>query len=518
VSDHDVIVAGGGHNGLVCAAYLAKAGLRTLVVERRERVGGILDPSLAGGRIGAVDTVGRIAPAVSRDLALERHGFRPIEPAIAALALRPGGPPLALYADPARTADALPDAAERERYLAFDAHIRRLGAMVAELQAAVPPRLDGPTQSDLPGLGRLAMAYRRLGEDTARELTRTLPMAVADLMSEWFATDPLRAAVGYRGVMHAAMGPWSAGTSLAFLNDSAGTGGGAAGRTVLAAGGSAGLARALESAARAAGAAVRTQSAVERVLSRDGIVEGVRLESGEELRAPAIACGVDPKTVLTRWVDPEEAGPRLRWRAGNIRTPGAAARVAIRLSALPDLGAGGDPELLAGRIVVAPGIDQIERAFDAWKYGGIGELPLVEAVLPSVSDPSLAPAAGGHLLAATVQWVPHEADPSAAGRAAAAALDACAPGFAALVEEVETLTPAGLEREYGAAGGHLQHGELALDQFYAWRPVAGLARHRLALRGLYLCGSGAHPGGGITGLPGRNGAREILRDLRRSSR
>ena len=518
MSDHDVIVAGAGHNGLVCAAYLAKAGLRTLVLERRERAGGILDPSLAGGRVGAVDIVGRIAPAVVRDLDLEAHGFRPIEPATAALALRPDGPPTILHADPARTAAGLTDAGERDRYLAFDAHIRRLGAMVGELQATVPPRLDGPTQSDLPGLGRLAMAYRRLGEDTARELTRTLPMAVADLMSEWFSTDPLRAAVGYRGVMLSAMGPWSAGTSLALLNDSAGTNGGAAGRTVFAAGGGAALARALTEAARVAGAEIRTESPVASVLSRDGVVAGVRLDSGEEVRAPAVACGVDPKTVLTRWVDPQEAGPRLRWRAGNIRTPGAAARVAIRLSALPEFGNGGAEELLRGRIVVAAGIDPIERAFDAWKYGGIPELPLVEAALPSLADPSLAPEGGGHLLAATVQWVPHDADPGAVGKATVAALDACAPGFAGLVEDVETLTPAGLEREYGLAGGHLQHGELALDQFYAWRPVAGLARHRLALRGLYLCGSGAHPGGGVTGLPGRNGAREILRDLRRSSR
>ncbi|HLK44292.1 MAG TPA: phytoene dehydrogenase, partial [Thermoleophilia bacterium] len=240
--------------------------------------------------------------------------------------------------------------------------------------------------------------------------------------------------------------------------------------------------------------------------------------SGEELRASSIACAVDPKTVLTRWVDPEEAGPRLRWRAGNIRTPGAAARVAMRLSSLPDTGAGDDARLLQGRIVVAAGIDPIEQAFDAWKYGGIADLPLVEATVPSLSDPSLVPTEGGHLLAATVQWVPYDADPDAVGRSTVAALDACAPGFAATVESVETLTPAGLEREYGLAGGHLQHGELALDQFYAWRPVAGLARHRLALRGLYLCGSGAHPGGGVTGLPGRNGAREILRDLRRSSR
>jgi phytoene dehydrogenase-like protein len=494
---YDAIVAGGGHNGLVCAAVLARAGRRVVVLERRERTGGILD--------GVVSTVGRLRADLVAELELERHGLELVRPPIRMLALREGAAPIAFWASAARTAEGLAAVSreDADAYPRFDAHVRVLARFLGELAEVTPPRLDGGALRDWQAGLRLARAYRRLSARSARELTRAIPMAAADFVNEWFASDAVRGPLAARGSLFTAMGPWSAGTAAVLLADSAGNDGGAPGQTTFAKGGPAALATALEAAATAAGARVRTGTEVARLLVRGGQVRGVALASGEEVEAPIVASGADPKTVLTRWLDPEEAGPRLRWRAGNIRTPGATAVVRLELSATPAFTGVDDPALLAGRIVVAPGIDHVERAFDCWKYGTPSERPYLEATL---SEGSL------HVLA---QWVPHGADPGAVGDLVVAELERHAPGIGGVVADRHVLTPALLERDHGLAGGHVYHGEPGLDQFFAWRPVLGLARYRLAVPGLYLCGSGAHPGGGITGGPGRNAAREILADMER---
>ena len=494
---YDAIVAGGGHNGLVCAAVLARAGRRVVVVERRGRTGGILD--------GVVSTVGRLRPELVAELELERHGLELVRPPVRMLALREDGPPIAFYADPARTAAGL-EAVSREdaeAYPRFDAHVRVLARFLGELAEVTPPRLDSGALGDWQAGLKLARAYRRLSARSARELTRAIPMAAADFVGEWFASDAVRGALAARGSLFTAMGPWSAGTALVLLADSAGNDGGAPGQTTFARGGPVALAAALEAAATAAGAEVRTGAEVEQLLVRGAKIRGVALASGEEIEAPVVACGVDPKTALTRWLDPAEAGPRLRWRAGNIRTPGATAVVDLTLSGDPQFTGVDDAGLLAGRIVVAPGIDHVERAFDCWKYGQVSERPYLEATLAERS------------LRVLAQWVPYAAEPDAVGDHVVAELERHAPGIGALVADRRVLTPALIERELGITGGHVYHAEPGLDQFFAWRPVLGLARHRLAVSGLYLCGSGAHPGGGVTGGPGRNAAREILADLDR---
>ncbi len=265
---------------------------------------------------------------------------------------------------------------------------------------------------------------------------------------------------------------------------------------------------ALTAAATAAGVEIRTDSPIAGVIAPNGRVAGVTLEDGEQLWAPVVAAAVDPKTVLTRWVDPVVAGPQLRWRAGNFRTPGRTARVTLELSALPEFTGLTSPEQLAGRILTAPGIDALEQAFDSSKYGEMSEVPMIEAVIPTALDA----AAESHRLEALVQWVPPGTTTRMVGDRTVKELERHAPGIKGLITGRTVLTPDGLEEEYGLAGGHVLHGELGLDQFYAWRPAIGLARHRLAIPGLYLCGSGAHPGGGLTGLPGAHAAKAILAD------
>jgi phytoene dehydrogenase-like protein len=365
---------------------------------------------------------------------------------------------------------------------------------------------------------------RQLGGDDTREALRVMPMSVADLVSEAVEDEPLRGLLCARGIRYAAMGPRSAGTALNFLWDSA-SGGGAAGRTVLARGGPGALAEALLSAAQSHGATVRCDAEVAAIRTRRGEVEGVALASGEELAAPIVASSADPKQTLLRLVDPTEIGPTLGWRADNIRAPGVVAKVTLVLDGLPVIG-GADPERLQGRIVVAPGLDELERAFDDSKYGRISEAPYLDAMIPTLSDESLA-ADGRHLLTALFQYAPRdlregEWDETArdrVGDATVRTLAAHAPDLEARIVERQVVTPADLERDFGLSGAHPMHGEHALDQFFAWRPLLGHARYRLAgVRGLYLCGAGAHPGGGITGGHGRNAARAIVADLRRSRR
>jgi phytoene dehydrogenase-like protein len=524
---YDAVVVGAGHNGLVAAAYLAKAGLRTLVLERRGRAGGALatEEVAPGVRAPVADAIGGLRAGVARDLRLASHGFRAIEPDVAAFAPSADGSALTLWRDPGRTANELRrrrpiDAAA---FVAFDRKVRALGRFVARIQATEPPDLASPSHADAVKGLTLLNALRHLGRRHVRETLRLLPMSVADLVSEAVDDDALRGVLGARGVRYTAMGPRSAGTALNFLWDSA-SGGGAAGRTVFARGGPDALAEALLAAARSHGATLRCDVDVSAIRTKHGAVQGV-LAGGEEIDAPIVASSADPKHTLLSLLDPAEVGPTLGWRAEHIRVPGVVAKVTLVLEGLPAFG-GADEERLRGRIVIAPSLDELERAFDDSKYGRISEHPYLEATIPTLSDAALAPE-GMHVITALFQYAPRslrEAEWDHAARdqvadTAVRTLEAHAPGIEDRIVARHVVTPADLEREYGLSGGHPMHGELALDQVFAWRPLLGHARYRLAgIRGLYLCGAGAHPGGGITGGPGRNAARAILADVRRARR
>ena len=530
---YDAIVIGGGHNGLVTAAYLGRAGLRTVVLERRETTGGAAATSelAPGARVPTLaHTVGRLRPSVVRELGLKRHGLSLVGPDVRVFAPGPDERAVVLWSDVARTAAGLRSlsVADSERFAAFDRLVRSLAGFLGELAARTPPDIESPGLGDAVAGLQLGRVFRGLGRRNGRTITRVLPMAVADFVAEWFESDALQASIAWRGVQFTAMGPWSAGTTAVLLADSAGNEGGAAGQTVFARGGPGALAVALSAAAATAGVEIRTGAPVAAITSRDGRVSGVVLASGEEITASVVVAGIDPKQVLTRLADPVAIGPSLLWRAGNIRTPGAAAKVNLVLSEFPRFtAAAGDESLVRGRIVIAPGIDALERAHDAGKFGRPSDPPVMEATIPSLADPSLVDGAapGTHVMSVIAQSAPSvlrdgtwDKAGEAFGDLVVKTLDDYAPGLARSVVARQVLTPLDLERDYGLTGGHPMHGEHGLDQFFLWRPLLGHARYRLVLDGLYLAGAGAHPGGGLTGQNGQNAAREILGDWKRRRR
>ncbi len=528
---HDVIVIGAGHNGLTAAAYLARGGQRVLVLETRHRVGGAavteeLAPGVRGPALA--HTVGRLRPSVARELGLAGHGLALVAPEVRVFAPQPDGRAVTLWADLGRTVDGLRAWSDRDAtaFVEFDRRVRALSRFLADIGEQTPPDIAGPGAGDaLMGL-RLARAFRGMGRDDARAILRVLPMAVADFVAESFTTDAIRATTAWRGVRHTAMGPWSAGSTAVLLADAAGNDGGGSGETVFARGGPSAVSEALASAAKVAGAEIRTGARVASVSTDDGVVTGVVLESGEEIAAPAVVSGLGPKRLLTSMVDPVTVGPSMRWRAGNIRTPAVSAKVNLVLDGLPTFpAAAGDARLLRGRIQIgATSIDAMERAFDAAKYGRLADEPILEATIPSLVDPSLVASArqGTHVMSVLAQWMPSglaaadwEARRDEVGDAVLRSLERVAPGISARVTARHVLTPADLEREYGLVGGHPMHAEPALDSFWLWRPLLGWSRYRMPVSGLYLAGSGAHPGGGVTGAPGQNAAREVLADRKR---
>jgi phytoene dehydrogenase-like protein len=523
----DATVIGAGHNGLVAAAYLAKAGLKTVVLEQRDVPGGVL----SGGKIGAAripsaaHTVGRLSPRVVSDLGLGNHGFFPISPDVRVWAPHPDGTALTLYEDAWRTSTAMQpiSKADAAAYMGFDKLVRSLSGFLALIYDAPPPAIDKLGLEQVFTAARLTRAFRGLPPRDAQSLMRVLPMAVADFVGEHFSHDFVRGVLAARGVRYTAMGPWSAGTTNVLLGDSAGNDGGAAGESVFARGGPGALADALVAAAKSFGVDIRLQTAVAEIRTdTDARVTGVTTDTGEEIEARAVVSGTDPKRTLCRLIDPVVVGPQLRWRASNIRMPGAVAKVNLVLDALPGWSPGDDAAAnLRGRIVMSPGIDYLERAHDDAKYGRVADSPYMEATIPTLVDPSLAPE-GVHVMSVLVNYAPYhrgdgdwDADRENFGDLVLKSLDDYAPGIGDRVIDREIITPLDLERSFGLTEGHPTHGEPGLDQLFAWRPLWGLARYALGIEGLYLCGSGAHPGGGVTGMPGRNAAAVVIKELKR---
>jgi phytoene dehydrogenase-like protein len=528
MNSYDIIIIGGGHNGLVAACYLAKAGLKTLVLERREMVGGgsITEEIHPGFRCSTLDhTAGPLLPSVVKDFDLRRHGLEFIEPEVRALALDPAGRSLCVFRDQQRTVAELENfsAADAKSYPKFEKSFARIGRVLAPLLTMTPPSIEKPAATELWNLGKLGLSFRGLGKEDGFRLLRWGPMAVADLVAEWFDTETLRAMVAARGIAGAFAGPWSAGTSTGLLWQAA-LDGQAMGSSTFVRGGMGAVSQALAKAAAGAGVEIKASAAVVRIETNEGKASRVVLRNGDEISARAVVSNADPRTTLLSLVDPVELDPGFLLKIQHYRAFGVSAKINLALSGLPAfLGLENSDAVarLSGRIHIGPDIDYLERAFDAAKYGDYSPAPYLDITIPSLTDPDLAPA-GAHVMSVQVQYAPYklkEGDWNSRREAFADnvvnTLTTYAPKIKELIVARQIITPLDLEQTFGLGGGHIHHGEQTLDQSFTFRPIIGWAQYRTPIKGLYLCGAGTHPGGGVTGAPGANAAREIIKELKR---
>jgi phytoene dehydrogenase-like protein len=519
------IIIGAGHNGLVAAFYLAKAGLKPLVLERRAQVGGaaVTEEFHPGFRVSTLaHSAGPIRPDIVRDMQLEKHSVKLIIPDVAVTSLAADRRALSLYCDTERSVESIVAFSKRDaaRYRDFAAALAKLSNVIARVLAFTPPDIENPATQDLLNLLRVGRSVRGLGNKDTYNLLRWAPMPVADLVAEFFETDLLRAIIGARGIFGTAMGPWSAGTSLVLLLRAAADPNPAGGNFFVA-GGIGALTQAMAAAAQRAGAEIRTEADVAEIRTKNGAAQSVVLSSGEELSARAVISNADPKRTLLKLVDPVQLPPTFTRRLQNYRMNGTVAKLNLALSDLPTFTAP-NTDALSGRIQIGPEIDYIERAFDESKYGNFSRVPYLEFTIPSLMDASLAPA-GQHVMSIYMQYAPFKlrngswSDDSQRKQLADTVINTISQYALDLPEKIiaqQILTPLDMETTYGLTGGHIFHGELALDQFFTMRPFLDWSRYRTPIKNLYLCGSGTHPGTGLTGASGANAAREILKDLK----
>jgi phytoene dehydrogenase-like protein len=508
-----IIVIGAGHNGLVCAAYLAKAGRNVTVLESAERVGG---PAATlefapGFRASVAHLCYLLDGTIAKELALASHGLEWAARGLDSIALATDGKHVTFNAGDVMGAGISED--DRLAYREYRRFMAKFARAIGSLHGTAPPRIR-PERGDLLALGKLALRIRLMGRADMREFLRIAGINIHDVLAENFDSPLLKGALSLDAVLGAFSGPRSNNSVFTALHRMSGNNAGPAGEVSVPRGGMGAVTGALAAAARTQGADIRTGQRVERICIEGQKTVGVELADGERIEADAVVSNADPRTTFIDLLGLRHVEAGFARRVCNIRAAGNAAKLHLALEGLPEF-TGLEASQYGQRLLVAPDPDYVEQAFNHCKYGEFSPRPVAEITLPTIHDPELAPA-GRHVLSAVVQYAPRHLEQgwdegeSAFAEAVMDVLSDYAPDIREKTIASELLTPRDLERRFGMSGGHWHHAELSLDQFLMLRPVPGAARYLTPFKGLYLCGAGCHPGGGVMGSAGRNAARTVL--------
>ena len=522
---YDVVIVGAGHNGLVASTYLARAGLRVLVVERRPVVGGacVTEETWPGFKVStAAYVVSLFRPEIVRDLELDRHGLEVLPRDPSSFTPFPDGRSLLLGSDAASNQSEIAkfsvrDAAAFPRY---EAAMERVAAFVRPLLLQTPPDPWSGRLRDLWQLSQLAWRFSRLGRDGPTALA-ILTGAARTTLDQWFESEQLKVTLATDAIIGAMASPSMPGTAYVLLHHVMGECHGVRGAWGYVRGGMGGITLALASAARSQGVEVRVNAPVARILVSDARTNGVVLEDGTEIRAPRVVSNADAATTMLKLIDPSELPPEIAAAVKAIDYSSPSLKINVALSSLPDFTAmpGTRPGAHhRGTIHISPTLDYIERAYDDAKYGRPSQSPILECTIPSVVDPTVAPR-GCHLMSIFVQYAPTALSGRSWDEVKEPFADRCfevleeyAPNWRRAVIDRQVLSPLDFEREFGLTGGNIFQGAMTLGQLFFLRPLPGFAQYRTPIRGLYMCGAATHPGGGVMGACGHNAAREILRD------